>query len=122
MRERRENRGVPYRFLKPGRGAVVGNGDDIVIPWGRDRIDWEVELGAVIGRRAKYVSADDAQDHVFGYVVSIDISDRGGRPSGGSAAAPTGSPARGTTPSPRWGRGSSPRSSTGIRGRTSSRR
>lgn len=81
--QRREKRGVPYLFLKPGRGAVVGHGDNVVIPWGRDRIDWEVELGAVIGRTAKYVDANNAQDHVFGYMVSVDISDRGGRPPGG---------------------------------------
>ncbi len=84
MRRRREERGVPYLFQKPSRGAVVGNGDPIVIPYGRDRTDWEVELGAVIGRAAKYVSADDAQDYVFGYLVSIDVSDRGGRPPGGA--------------------------------------
>jgi 2-keto-4-pentenoate hydratase/2-oxohepta-3-ene-1,7-dioic acid hydratase in catechol pathway len=82
-RQRREQRGVPYLFLKPGRGAVIGNGDNIVIPYGRDRIDWEVELGAVIGRTAKYVDANSAQDHVFGYMVTIDVSDRGGRPPGG---------------------------------------
>ena len=84
MRRRREERGVPYLFLKPSRGAVVGNGDPIVIPHGRDRTDWEVELGTVIGRTAKYVSANDAQDYVFGYMVSIDVSDRGGRPPGGA--------------------------------------
>ena len=83
-RQRRENRGVPYLFLKPTRGAVIGAGDQIVIPFGRDRTDWEVELGAVIGRSAKYVSAENAQDHVFGYTVSIDVSDRGGRPPGGN--------------------------------------
>jgi len=83
-RQRRENRGVPYLFLKPSRGAVVGDGDPIVIPFGRNRTDWEVELGAVIGRTAKYVSADDAEDYVFGYIVTLDISDRGGRPPGGS--------------------------------------
>ena len=82
-RQRREQRGVPYLFLKPGRGAVVGNGDNVIIPYGRDRIDWEVELGAVIGRTAKYVDASNAQDYVFGYTVSIDVSDRGGRPPGG---------------------------------------
>lgn len=82
-RQRREQRGVPYLFLKPGRGAVVGNGDNVVIPYGRDRIDWEVELGAVIGRTAKYVDAASAEDHVFGYTVTIDVSDRGGRPPGG---------------------------------------
>lgn len=83
-RQRRENRGVPYLFLKPSQGAVVGDGEPVVIPYGRDRIDWEVELGTVIGRAAKYVSAADAQDYIFGYTVSLDISDRGGRPPGGN--------------------------------------
>jgi len=83
-RQRRENRGVPYLFLKPSRGAVIGNGDPVVIPWGRDRTDWEVELGAVIGTPGKYVAADDAEAHVFGYMVTLDISDRGGRPPGGA--------------------------------------
>ena len=83
-RARRENRGVPYLFLKPSRGAVIGDGDSVVIPHGRDRIDWEVELSTVIGRAAKYVAAPQAQDYIFGYMVSIDISDRGGRPAGGN--------------------------------------
>jgi 2-keto-4-pentenoate hydratase/2-oxohepta-3-ene-1,7-dioic acid hydratase in catechol pathway len=82
-RQRREQRGVPYLFLKPGRGAVIGHGDAVIIPYGRDRIDWEVELGAVIGRTAKYVDAKSAQDVVFGYMVTVDVSDRGGRPPGG---------------------------------------
>jgi 2-keto-4-pentenoate hydratase/2-oxohepta-3-ene-1,7-dioic acid hydratase in catechol pathway len=50
------------------------------LPYGRDRIDWEVELGIVIGRAAKYVPATKAPDHIFGYMVTVDISDRGGRP------------------------------------------
>ena len=82
-RERQENRGVPYLFLKPTRGAIIGNEADIVIPFGRDRTDWEVELGTVIGRQAKYVPAARAEDYVFGYMVTIDVSDRGGRPPGG---------------------------------------
>ena len=83
LRQRREQRGVPYLFLKPSRGVVIGASDTIVLPYGRDRMDWEVELGAVIGRAGKYISATDAQDHVFGYMVSVDVSDRGGRPPGG---------------------------------------
>jgi 2-keto-4-pentenoate hydratase/2-oxohepta-3-ene-1,7-dioic acid hydratase in catechol pathway len=83
MQARRENRGVPYIFLKPTRGAIIGTGEPIVIPHGRDRTDWEVELGTVIGRPAKYVSAAEAEDYVFGYMVTIDVSDRGGRPPGG---------------------------------------
>lgn len=84
QQQRRDNRGVPYLFLKPSRGAVVGNGEPIVIPHGRDMTDWEVELGAVIGKTGKYVSANDAEAHIFGYMVSIDVSDRGGRPPGGA--------------------------------------
>ena len=78
--ERRRTRGIPYLFLKPTEGAIIGSGDAVVLPHGRDRIDWEVELGIVIGRAAKYVPATKAQDHIFGYMVTIDISDRGGRP------------------------------------------
>jgi len=81
--ERRMNRGVPYLFLKPSRGAVIGTGENIVIPQGRDRADWEIEFGTVIGRTGKFIPARDAQDYVFGYMVTIDISDRGGRPPGG---------------------------------------
>lgn len=82
-RKRKEERGVPYLFLKPSQGAVVGTGEPVVIPHGRDRVDWEVELGTVIGRPARYVPAGKAEDYVFGYLVSIDVSDRGGRPPGG---------------------------------------
>jgi 2-keto-4-pentenoate hydratase/2-oxohepta-3-ene-1,7-dioic acid hydratase in catechol pathway len=78
--ERRRTRGIPYLFLKPTEGAIIGNGDAVVLPYGRDRIDWEVELGIVIGRAARYVPATTAPNHVFGYMVTIDISDRGGRP------------------------------------------
>ena len=78
--ERRRTRGVPYLFLKPTEGAIVGDGEAVVIPHGRDRIDWEVELGIVMGRAAKYVPASRAQEYIFGYMVTVDISDRGGRP------------------------------------------
>ena len=83
VRERQQNRGVPYLFLKPTRGAVIGDGDDVIMPFGRDRIEWEVEMAIVFGRTGKYISADRAYDHVFGYMVAMDISDRGGRPPGG---------------------------------------
>ena len=45
--------------------------------------DWEVELGVVIGRTARYVTADQARNYVFGYTIHNDVSDRGGRPPGG---------------------------------------
>ncbi len=85
--QRRDNRGVPYLFLKPSQGAVIGHDDAVKIPYGRDRTDWEVELATVIGRPAKYVSATDAADYIFGYMISLDISDRGGRPPGGAPFA-----------------------------------
>ncbi|MGE4657658.1 MAG: fumarylacetoacetate hydrolase family protein, partial [Gammaproteobacteria bacterium] len=78
--ERRRTRGIPYLFIKPTEGAIIGNGDAVTLPYGRNRIDWEVELAIVIGRTAKYVPATEAKDYIFGYMVSIDISDRGGRP------------------------------------------
>ena len=82
-RERQEDRGVPYLFLKPTRGAIVGSGEDIIMPFGRDEIEYEVEMAIVFGKAAKYVSASRAYDHVFGYMVAMDVSDRGGRPPGG---------------------------------------
>lgn len=85
-RERQENRGVPYLFLKPTRGAVVGDGEDIIMPYGRDEIEYEVEMAIVFGKTGKYVSANRAYDHVFGYMVAMDVSDRGGRPPGGYGA------------------------------------
>jgi 2-keto-4-pentenoate hydratase/2-oxohepta-3-ene-1,7-dioic acid hydratase in catechol pathway len=80
--ERKANRGVPYMFLK-APSSVIGTGETILIPWGRTELDWEIELATVIGRTARYVAAPKAQDHVFGYTVMLDISDRGGRPPGG---------------------------------------
>jgi 2-keto-4-pentenoate hydratase/2-oxohepta-3-ene-1,7-dioic acid hydratase in catechol pathway len=76
----RANRGTPYLFLKPTVGAIIGNGDDFIIPKGRDRIDWECEIGVVIGKPAKYVPAAQAKEYIFGYTIQLDMSDRGGRP------------------------------------------
>ncbi len=82
--EREEDPGHPYLFHKSVRGAVIGNGDTIVIPYGRDHADWENEMGVVIGRTAKYVPATEANEYIFGYTILIDVSDRAGRPGGGS--------------------------------------
>jgi 2-keto-4-pentenoate hydratase/2-oxohepta-3-ene-1,7-dioic acid hydratase in catechol pathway len=79
--ELRKNRpAYPYLFLKPTVGAIVGNGDDIMLPKGRTQIDWECEIGVVIGKPAKYVSAAQTRDYVFGYTIQLDMSDRGNRP------------------------------------------
>jgi 2-keto-4-pentenoate hydratase/2-oxohepta-3-ene-1,7-dioic acid hydratase in catechol pathway len=79
---RKANRGVPYMFLK-APSSVIGTGDTILIPYGRTELDWEIEVATVIGKTARYVPAGRAQEHVFGYTVMLDISDRGGRPPGG---------------------------------------
>ncbi len=68
----------PYLFLKSPT-AVTGAFDDIVIPKGREQIDWECEFNVVIGSETKNVSIANAPKHIFGYTIQIDVSDRGGR-------------------------------------------
>lgn len=65
----------PILFMK-ATSAVVGPNDDVEIPRGSQKADWEVELGVVIGTRAKYVSMADALNHVAGYCVVNDVSER----------------------------------------------
>jgi len=76
---RKKQKGVPYLFVKP-TASVIGDGDDILMPRGRDRVDWETEIGVIIGRPAKYVAVASAKDYIFGYTIHLDMSDRGGRP------------------------------------------
>jgi 2-keto-4-pentenoate hydratase/2-oxohepta-3-ene-1,7-dioic acid hydratase in catechol pathway len=65
----------PIMFLK-SLGAICGPNDDVLIPRGSTKTDWEVELGVVIGTKASYISADEAMDHVAGYCVVNDVSER----------------------------------------------
>lgn len=65
----------PVLFMKP-TSCIVGPFDDVEIPRGGDKTDWEVELCIVIGQRAKYVSEAQAMDHVAGYCVANDVSER----------------------------------------------
>lgn len=65
----------PVLFMK-ATSAVVGPNDDVVIPRGSQKTDWEVELGVVIGEPAKYVTEADALKHVAGYCVVNDLSER----------------------------------------------
>ncbi|WP_296102886.1 fumarylacetoacetate hydrolase family protein [uncultured Agrobacterium sp.] len=65
----------PILFMK-ATSAVIGPNDDVEIPRGSQKADWEVELGVVIGTRAKYVSKADALNHVAGYCVVNDVSER----------------------------------------------
>jgi len=67
---------VPIMFLKTPN-TVVGPDDDVVIPRGSTKTDWEVELGVVIGARASYLdSPADAAAHIAGFVVANDVSER----------------------------------------------
>ncbi|MBN9221478.1 MAG: fumarylacetoacetate hydrolase family protein [Mesorhizobium sp.] len=65
----------PILFMK-ATTALCGPDDDIEIPRGSLKTDWEVELGVVIGKRAKYVGEADALGHVAGYCVVNDVSER----------------------------------------------
>jgi 2-keto-4-pentenoate hydratase/2-oxohepta-3-ene-1,7-dioic acid hydratase in catechol pathway len=65
----------PIIFMK-ATSAIVGPNDPIVIPRGSQKTDWEVELAIVIGKKAKYVSEAEALDHVAGYCVTNDVSER----------------------------------------------
>ena len=71
----REN---PYLFLKSPT-TVTGPFDPIKIPVGRTRIDFECEFNIVIGKTADHVPMDKVAEHIFGYTIQIDVSDRGGR-------------------------------------------
>ena len=65
----------PIIFAK-ATSAICGPNDDVVIPRGSTKTDWEVELAVVIGKTAKYVTEDDALDFVAGYCVLNDVSER----------------------------------------------
>jgi 2-keto-4-pentenoate hydratase/2-oxohepta-3-ene-1,7-dioic acid hydratase in catechol pathway len=65
----------PVLFMKAG-SSISGPNDDVVIPRGSQKTDWEVELGVVIGTTAKYVTEEDALSHVAGYCLINDISER----------------------------------------------
>jgi ureidoglycolate lyase len=65
----------PILFMK-ATSAITGPNDPVIIPRGSKKTDWEVELGVVIGREARYVSEADAMDHVAGYCVVNDVSER----------------------------------------------
>lgn len=65
----------PVLFMK-ATSAICGPNDDLQIPRGSSRTDWEVELGIVIGERAKYVSEEEALDYVAGYCTVHDVSER----------------------------------------------
>jgi 2-keto-4-pentenoate hydratase/2-oxohepta-3-ene-1,7-dioic acid hydratase in catechol pathway len=65
-----------FFFFKPPRNAVVGEGATVRMPLDTQKLDWEIELAAVIGRTAHAVSVEHALQHVAAYTVAIDISAR----------------------------------------------
>ena len=65
----------PIIFLK-SLGAFQGPNDDVVRPRGSTKLDWEVELGVVIGKSAKYITESQVFDHIAGYCVCNDVSER----------------------------------------------
>jgi len=65
----------PILFMK-ANSAIQGPNDEVVIPRGQSTTDWEVELGVIIGTTAKYVSEKDALNHVAGYCICNDVSER----------------------------------------------
>jgi len=73
-----DKRWNPYMFFKSPT-IVIAAGEAIRLPVGRTNIDWECELGVVIGRTAAHVPVERAREHIFGYTLENDVSDRGGR-------------------------------------------
>lgn len=65
----------PVLFMK-ATSAIIGPNDDVIIPKNAFKPDWEVELGIIIGKEARYVDEADALDHVAGYCVVNDVSER----------------------------------------------
>jgi 2-keto-4-pentenoate hydratase/2-oxohepta-3-ene-1,7-dioic acid hydratase in catechol pathway len=65
----------PVLFFK-STTALVGSNDDVIIPKGSEKTDWEVELAIVIGKKASYVEEADAFEHIAGYVLHNDVSER----------------------------------------------
>ncbi|HUC50039.1 MAG TPA: fumarylacetoacetate hydrolase family protein [Xanthobacteraceae bacterium] len=65
-----------FFFMKPPRNAVVGPGRTVLMPRGTKAFDWEIELAAVIGKTARYITPQAALSHVAGYTIGIDLSAR----------------------------------------------
>ena len=65
----------PIVFMK-ATSCIVGPNDDVIIPKNSKKTDWEVEIAFVIGKKTKYISEKDAPNHIFGYCIVNDISER----------------------------------------------
>jgi len=65
----------PIIFLK-ANSCISGPNDEIIMPRNSKKTDWEIELGVIIGKRAQYISENDAEEHIFGYCIVNDVSER----------------------------------------------
>ena len=65
----------PIIFIK-ANSCISGPNDNVIIPKNSKKTDWEIELGIVIGKKAQYISEDKSYDHIFGYCIVNDISER----------------------------------------------
>ena len=65
----------PIVFMKAS-SSITGPNDNIILPIGSKKLDWEVELAFVVGKETKNISEDQAKDHIFGYCIVNDISER----------------------------------------------
>ena len=65
----------PIMFMK-ATSAIIGPNDSVIIPKNSQKSDWEVELGVIIGKEAKYINEQQSQDHIAGYCVVNDLSER----------------------------------------------
>ena len=65
----------PIMFMK-AKSSICGPNDNVEIVLGSKKLDWEVELGVVIGKNAKHISEDQSQDHILGYCLVNDVSER----------------------------------------------
>ncbi len=69
--------GDVFMFLKPPTTAIVGPGEEVLIRGEEDKIDWEAEIGLVIGKGGRFIDQDSALEHVAGYTLVNDVSARG---------------------------------------------
>ena len=71
-----KNEARPYFFTKLPRQTVIGPGESIRIPYPEAKVDWEAEIGVVMGRRCRNVKASEAMAYVAGFTILNDVSDR----------------------------------------------
>jgi len=69
--------GEVFMFLKPPTTAIIGHGGDILIRGPEDKIDWEAEVGVVIGKGGRFIAQEEAIGHIAGYTLVNDVSARG---------------------------------------------